>query len=319
MPEPLLEVRDLIVEYPSRKGPPLRAVDRISLQIGSGEILGLVGESGCGKTTAGMALVGLVPITGGDIVFDGKLWPKTAKQWKELRRQVAFVFQDPYASLDPYWRVGATISEPLQIHGIARGSALKHHAERLADLVGIEASLLSRRPHELSGGQRQRVAVARALATEPKLIIADEPTAALDVSIRAQVLNLLKELQGRLGLSILFISHDLSTVGYLADRVAVMYAGALVETGPAYHVLENPVHPYSTALIRALPDVGNFGVLPPVLEGEVPDLRSLPSGCRFRTRCALAQKLCAEKEPKLENHGKSMVACHFADDILMRK
>jgi len=286
-------------------------VDDISFDIEAGKTLALVGESGCGKTTAGQALIGLTPIKDGEIEFDGKCRPKRARDWKVLRREIAFIFQDPYASLDPLWRIRSIISEPMVVHRIASGAKLNRRVEEVIKTVGLDPALLDRRPFELSGGQRQRVAVARALASGPKLIIADEPTAALDVSIRAQILNLLKELQGRLGLSMLFISHDLATVRFIADDVAVMYAGAIVEIGPTSAVLSSPSHPYAAALIASEPSLRNFRTLPPVLEGEVPDPRALPSGCRFRTRCSKAQELCAREEPKLRNVGLNMVACHF--------
>jgi oligopeptide/dipeptide ABC transporter ATP-binding protein len=311
MSEPLLLVHGLVVEYGSPRGASLRAVDGVSFQINRGEILALVGESGCGKSTVGLTLVGLVPPRSGEIAFAGSALPTTGRGWKRLRRRVSFIFQDPYASLDPMWRIASIIAEPLRIHRGPPADRPEPRVRELAALVGLEEALLPRRPGELSGGQRQRVAIARALATEPELIVADEPTAALDVSVRAQVLNLIKELQVRLGLALLFISHDLATVRYLADRVAVMYAATLVETGPTGEVLREPLHPYTAALVRSLPEVGAFGVLPPVLEGEVPDPRALPGGCRFHTRCPRARSICQVEEPKLQSVGNREFACHF--------
>jgi oligopeptide/dipeptide ABC transporter ATP-binding protein len=315
VPETLLSVRDLTVEYVGADGRSFRAADRVSFEIAQGEVLALVGESGCGKTTVAMALVGLVPASSGEAVFDGLPLPRKEKDWRAWRRCIGVVFQDPFASLDPLWSVQALITEPLAVQGGAGRDDLRARARELADLVGLDIELLSRRPHELSGGQRQRVAIARALSAGPKLLIADEPTSALDVSIRAQVLNLLRDLQQRLHLAVLFVSHDLATVRYLADRVAVMYAGRLVEMGPAEQVVGQPLHPYSQALVRSMPEVGEFGSLPPVLEGEVPDPSRLPSGCAFRTRCRYARDLCAESDPEPQEYGTVRVRCHFAAEI----
>ncbi|GMV38031.1 MAG: ABC transporter ATP-binding protein [Fimbriimonadales bacterium] len=316
MPEPLLSVRELTVEYLGTDGRSFRAADRVSLEIAQGEVLALVGESGCGKTTVAMALVGLVAASGGEAVFDGLPLPRREKDWRAWRRRIGVVFQDPFASLDPLWSVQALITEPLVVQGGMGRAEMRARARELAELVGLDVELLPRRPHELSGGQRQRVAIARALSAEPKLLIADEPTSALDMSIRAQVLNLLRDLQQRLNLAVLFVSHDLATVRYLADRVAVMYAGRLVEIGPAEQVVGQPLHPYSQALIRSMPEIGEFGSLPPVLEGEVPDPSRLPSGCAFRTRCRYARDLCAEREPEQHELGTVRVRCHFAPEIV---
>jgi oligopeptide/dipeptide ABC transporter ATP-binding protein len=312
---PILDVRDLRVWYPIHAGLFLRhvgdvkAVDGVSLEVREGETLGLVGESGCGKTTVGKAILGLVPITSGQVLFrrrDGAvadLAGLSRARMRPHRADVQMVYQDPYSSLNPRWTVGDIVAEPLTVHRPDLSS--KERDERVGwvlEKVGLTPEQAYRYPHEFSGGQRQRIGIARALVTSPRLLIADEPVSALDVSIQAQVLNLLQDLQEELGLTYLFIAHDLSVVEHVSHRIAIMYLGHVVEVGPAQEVYRRPLHPYGRALLSAvpLPDPELERPERIRLEGEIPSPLRKPSGCPFRTRCPLAQESCASYVPVLE-------------------
>lgn len=318
--EPLLKVEHLRKYFPVHNGPGreknvIHAVDDVSFELGRGDVLGLVGESGCGKSTLGMTIAQLERATAGRVVFDGV--DLTALRENELRvrrRRFQVIFQDPYSSLDPRMKVAELIAEPLHIMGMRNRPAVRRRVEELLDLVRLDSAFHDRYTHELSGGQRQRVGIARALALEPDLLICDEPVSALDVSIQAQIINLLLDLRRRLGLTYIFIAHDVAAVVHMSDRVAVMYLGRFVEVMPAGRLATMAMHPYTRALIAAVPvaDPAAFEVLPP-LQGEVPDAVHPPSGCRFRTRCPQAQKVCAVDVPELHSVGDGhSVACHFA-------
>jgi oligopeptide/dipeptide ABC transporter ATP-binding protein len=296
-----------------RPGQVVRAVDGVSLELVRGETLGLVGESGCGKSTFGRALVRLVPITGGSVTVDGlDVTHARGKDLLAVRRKTQMIFQDPVGSLNPRMRVGDIVAAGLEIHGVGdrteRGDSVR---KALAD-VGL-AGLEGRLPHQLSGGQRQRVGIARALVLRPAVIVADEPVSALDVSVQSQVLNLLVETKDAFGLTYFFIAHNLAAVAYISDRIAVMYLGKVVEIARPAQLLGNPLHPYTAALISAIPEVHEHGRRRIVLHGDVPSPVSPPSGCRFRTRCPLAQPVCTEIPPPLAPvAGGRAVACHFA-------
>ena len=323
MTEPVLEVHDLVKNFTIKTAAGIRVVRRtvqavsgVGFTIQPGQTVGLVGESGSGKTTVGRCVLRLIEPTGGSVKFQGQeLIGMDQKELRGLRSQMQIVFQDPYASLDPKMTVGAAVAEPLVIQKVA-GDHDKRVAE-LLDLVGLAPDHAKRFPHEFSGGQRQRVGIARALALNPKLIVLDEPVSALDVSIQAGVVNLLEDLQAELGLSYLFIAHDLSVVRHISDVVAVMYLGKLMEMGPADEIYNSPSHPYTQALLSAIPEpdpVTERQRQRILLQGDVPSPIDPPSGCRFRTRCPIAKDICATEEPELVDRGQGHpVACHFAE------
>jgi len=327
MSEPLLVATNVVKDFPIRTGllkrvtGQVQAVSDVSLTIGKGETVGIVGESGCGKSTLGRVLMNLIQPTSGSITFEGReIGHLREKEMRPIRQRIQIVFQDPYASLNPRMNIGEIVGEPFLVHRGLKPSQSQADVARILETVGLSPEHTSRYPHEFSGGQRQRIGIARALALDPSLIILDEPVSALDVSIQAGIVNLLRDLQDELGLSYLFIAHDLSVVRHISHRVGVMYLGKLVEIGPKNTIYTAPRHPYTAALLSAVP------VPDPrrerarrriVLEGDVPSPIDPPSGCRFRTRCWKATELCTTTEPTLTDVGDGhLFACHHPEDVV---
>jgi oligopeptide/dipeptide ABC transporter ATP-binding protein len=317
---PILQVRDLKMHFPVKKGlrtlGTVRAVDGLSFDLYEGETLALVGESGCGKSTTGRAVLRLIDATDGSIQFQGEEVLKMSRsRLFQLRREMQIVFQDAYSFLNPRLTIGESILEAMEVHGLHTKQQRADKLSELLDIVGLNDSYAGRYPHELSGGQRQRIGIARALSLHPKVIVADEPVSALDVSVQSQVLNLFQDLKDQFGLSYLFISHDLSVVRHVADRVAVMYLGKIVETGTADELFEHPQHPYTQALLSAVPQpevaVARERI---ILKGEVPSPMSPPSGCAFHTRCPIATESCRHETPALaRSKAGHLVACHLVE------
>ena len=317
--ETLLEVRDLKMHFPVRKGiliqrqvGAVKAVDGVTFSVKRGETLGLVGESGCGKSTTGRAILQLYKPTSGEVLFKGQdLMKLKSEEMRRMRRQVQMIFQDPYASLNPRMTVGDIIGEPIRVHRLRQGKAVTSRVQELLELVGLNPYFINRYPHEFSGGQRQRIGVARALAVEPEFVVCDEPVSALDVSIQAQVINLLEELQQKLGLTYLFIAHGLAVIKHISDRVAVMYLGKIVELTDSKRLYSQPMHPYTQALLSAVP-IPDPAIEKKrkriILEGDVPSPLNPPSGCRFHTRCPIAIEQCKVEEPPFIDYGNG----HFA-------
>jgi oligopeptide/dipeptide ABC transporter ATP-binding protein len=313
----LLELQKLSKTYPGANGARVQAVSEVSLTVESGEVLGVVGESGCGKSTLGRSLLRLIEPSGGQILFDGKdLTQLSRADMKAVRRDLQVIFQDPYGSLNPRHTVGYIIGEPLIVHGIGDKASRAARVAELLNIVGLPEDAGDRYAHEFSGGQRQRIAIARALALEPKLLVADEAVSALDVSIQSQIINLIADLQKRLNLAIIFISHDLSVIRHVSDRIAVMYLGRVVEIGPSEEIMNNPQHPYTQALLSAIPRPGVKRTQRIVLQGELPDPSNPPTGCAFHTRCPKVIDICHKVRPELaapkaaENY-TGQAACHL--------
>jgi oligopeptide transport system ATP-binding protein len=325
--EILLQVDDLVMHFPIYRGViqrqvgAVRAVDGVSFDIKRGETLGLVGESGCGKSTTGRTILQLYRPTSGSVHFeDVDLVHLKGEELRKTRRKMQMIFQDPYASLNPRMTVADIVGEPLVVHDVAKGKEIQDRVQHLLEIVNLNPSFASRYPHEFSGGQRQRIGIARALALQPSFIICDEPISALDVSIQAQVVNLLEELQEQFNLTYLFIAHDLSMVKHISDRVAVMYLGVIVELASRDELYSKPLHPYTQALLSAVPipdPIADAKRQRTILQGDVPSPANPPSGCRFRTRCPIAEAVCAESRPEFrEIKPGHFVACFFAERFL---
>lgn len=322
--QPILEVKDLVTSFPVKSSvlrktiSEIQAVSKVSFKIYPGETLGLVGESGCGKSTVARTIIGLEKTKGGNVYFNGQDLTKLSNsQMRSLRKDIQLIFQDPDASLNPRMTVKELIQEPWIVNpDILEKKQWDREVIRLMELVGLNPNSANNYPHQFSGGQRQRICIARALALKPKLIICDEAVSALDVSIQAQILNLLEDLQKELGVAYLFISHDLSVIQYLCDRVAVMYLGKIVESGTSEEIFQNPKHPYTQALLSAVPVPNPWEMKKKqiILEGDIPSPADPPSGCRFRTRCWMAKDICKEVEPELiSQEGSHLSACHFSE------
>ena len=324
----ILRVKDVYKHFPigGIGGDVVRAVDGVSFDIRRGETLGLVGESGSGKSTIGRVIAALYPATAGSVEFEGQdLTKLKGRKLRQVRRQLQIIFQDPFASLDPRMTVGEIIAEPLDNYGIARGRQRQLRVQELLRVVGLNPNFTNRYPHEFSGGQRQRIGIAKALALNPSLIICDEPVSALDVSIQAQIINLLQDLQREFHLTYLFIAHDLAVVRHLSNRIAVMYLGKIMEVADRFDIYEHPQHPYTSALLSSIPvpDPRREANREPIpLKGEIPSPVNPPSGCRFHTRCPIGRVpgICTEVEPPLDPHGRpgQFAACHFAGELSAR-
>ncbi len=316
---PLLELREIRKHFPVRRSffsaetLTVHAVDGVSLAVPAGKTVGLVGESGCGKTTLGRVAIRLLPPDEGTILFDGRdITTLAGEDLRRLRREMQIIFQDPYSSLNPRMRVREIVGEGWLVHGIARGADLRERAERLLTRVGLPADAADKYPHEFSGGQRQRIGIARAISLSPRLVVADEPVSALDVSVQAQILNLLRDIREEYGIAFLFVSHDLRVIRHVSDAVAVMYLGKLMEVSPAADLFREPLHPYSRGLLSAVPVPGENRRETIVLRGEIPSPIHVPPGCRFHTRCFMAQKICEEEVPALREIAAGRhAACHF--------
>ncbi|GAB4374150.1 MAG: oligopeptide ABC transporter ATP-binding protein AppF [Deltaproteobacteria bacterium] len=315
----LLELREIRKHFPVKKSffsadtLTVRAVDGVSLSVPAGKTVGLVGESGCGKTTLGRVAIRLMPPDEGTILFEGRdITTLAGEELRRLRRKMQIIFQDPYSSLNPRMRVREIVGEGWLVHGIAKGAELRERAEALLARVGLSPDAADRYPHEFSGGQRQRIGIARAISLSPRLVVADEPVSALDVSVQAQILNLLRDIQEEYGIAYLFVSHDLRVIRHVSDTVAVMYLGRMMEVSPAADLFREPLHPYSRSLLSAVPLPGEPPRETIVLKGEIPSPIHVPPGCRFHTRCFMARGLCEEQVPPLREvaPGRS-VACHF--------
>jgi oligopeptide transport system ATP-binding protein len=319
---PLLRAEEVVKHFPAGLGASVKAVDKVNFEIYPGETVGLVGESGCGKSTLGRLITQLLPVTSGNIFFDGvDLTKLHGERLRQKRRDLQMIFQDPYSSLNPRMTVGDIIAEPMENFGLLRGKAKDRRVQELLKIVGLNPYFNNRYPHEFSGGQRQRIGIARALALRPKLIVADEPISALDVSIQAQIINLMEDLQKEFQLTYLFIAHDLSVVRHISDRVMVMYLGKIVEVADSAEIYRNPRHPYTKALLSAIP-IPDPEIQAKrrivALAGEIPSPVNPPSGCRFHPRCPIAQVpgVCAEVEPPLEEKAiNHTAACHFSEKV----